>query len=181
MSLLRVASLAVGAVDLVMVGVQWITGPAGKAFAVMGAVITLPTIYAGFAVLGILAVLYGGWPLIEKRRAATVAAEERERNEIIELLETARDEDLYTDGGLGIRAEQARANAEIAKRRLAAMGFGVPIRPSGDYRGLPGDWKLHAAQAIAFIEAYGVQAARDVIAAAHAEAEARVGGRSFTD
>lgn len=76
-SLLRAASLVVGSIDLVMVAVQAMTGPAGKTLTVLGAIITLPTIYAGFAVLGFAAVLYGGWPLVKRMRLAQMAERDR--------------------------------------------------------------------------------------------------------
>ena len=76
-SLLRAASLVVGSIDIVMVAVQAMTGPAGKTLTVLGAIITLPTIYAGFAVLGFAAVLYGGWPLVKRMRLAQMAERDR--------------------------------------------------------------------------------------------------------
>ena len=69
---------------------------------------------------------------------------------------------------------QSHAMALMARTKLAAMGFAPPFRTTGIARGLPSDWKKHAALVIAHIEGYGIDVSREGCARARAEAEAEL-------
>ena len=63
----------------------------------------------------------------------------------------------------------------VAQTKLEEMGFGVPLQFSGPLRGLPGNWKKHAARVIAYIDGYGIEATREAIARAQAKARTELG------
>ena len=178
MKLIHHVVLAAGLIDLIMVLVQVLQGPVDVTLTIMGAVVADETIYAGLASLGILAVLYGGWPIVQMRRASRAAARtmavearakaardeatraERFREFVIDMLLYIRDQGAL-GGFLAPYPEEARETYRIYQRKLRELGLGLPPGIRDD----PHEWGQHAERLLPHVRFSGIDRAREELQA----------------
>ena len=148
----------------------------------VGDIILRESLLVGAAAFATGIIIVSAWPVLvwccgipSRKRAARVArvaeAAAREREEILALLETVRDQDDTMRYAFSGGKSQAHAMALMAQQKLNEKGFRPPRETRELRRGEPGDWKEFAPFVIAHIEGYGIKATREAIARAQAEAE----------
>ena len=178
---LRIAGILIGMAANLSVLKEWLARSELELRETVGDIVLRESLLVGAATLATGIMLVSAWPAIgwvyglpARRRAAKEAAEAKERDEIINLLEIVRDEDDSVRYALGGGVAQTRAMALMARTKLDTMGFCPPRQTGGPLRGLPGDWKKHAALVIAHIEGYGIEESREACARARTKAEAEL-------